>query len=242
MKVIISFGTAVGAIKTTKRQQQLFKDEKIDDKAEVKEDQRKVIRETFGAMAKELAHSKLKPGWGRQLNARKLRPSFYGALSHATGLSNKEIKAKIKQYVTENPDEVLNIAREIANQTGENLSLFTKDEILELVKNSSISSFSLILHGQPKMKAQYLANFILTQIAAQLFNVNITLRDISITYDQMFESGTVAEGWRVEAIVSDKAKSINLMEGFAFIIRGLLANHATEFYLIPPQELLPEQE
>lgn len=198
----------------------------------------KIIKAALESVAKSTSNATMKEGWGETHKTRQLREPYYTAIANTTNLSVDEVKNKIRTYVETHPDEVLNIARDIAKITGANLDNTTREEFLKIVAEPSRSILSFMQNQQPSLLNRHLANFVLAKIASDLFHVNIVLRDVVISYESTF-GGHVTENWRLESLTSKDAPAIHLIQGLAIMNQGFFDNQKTKFYHIEPQEITP---
>lgn len=224
----------------------LFKDEQKSKQKVTPQAHQQVIKAAFETIADKALQGKLKAGWGKINKSSDLRNNFYTAIANKTGLKEEEVKYKIKEFAKKNPENILQVAKDIAVQveakTGQNiLKDITKAELVKLVANPSMSLISNLVGTQPAILNRHLANFILAKIASEMFQINITLREIDITFSYVF-GGTVLEKWRMEANVSDKAPTIHLLQGFAVMapVIGEGSPIDLKFYHIEPQEVLQQ--
>jgi hypothetical protein len=240
MKVEITSGNFAAFVRLTQPDtNQLFKNEKKGNLKDFSKDKQKaIIKDCFDKTAEALTGSTIRPGWKRS-KVKELRPSFYSSIAHTAGISQDKVIQNVEKFVKENPETVLNMAREVAKKTGLNLSNINTEELINAIKSPSLN-FVSYLTNEPKIKTKHLANFILAQIASELFQINITIRDVSLFYDNMM-GGNITEEWKLEAKVGENKPTLNLIQGFACLNEGFLMDHKSTFYHIDPQEILPQK-
>ncbi len=220
----------------------LFLDESGSQSFEFSSDSRReTVKNIFEKIAKNGLDSHLPKEWGKSDQQNKFRPAFYNAISRAINVDKNEIKRRIKEYVDENSMIVLDIAREISKTTGSNIENIESRSLLELISKSSESIsealISFILNEEPKIRHRKFANFVLAEVVSKIFNINISIRDFNIYFNNVI-GGAFIETWRIEAKThKNDAPTLNFLCATAHLTSGAVLNDPS-IVDIPPQELL----
>lgn len=139
---------------------------------------------------------------------KKKNSSFYQAIANATGKTKLEVRKKISDYIKNHPEKVLSISHEMSKKIGISL---------------------------PNQKQ--LAYIVLTQIATEIFKINITMRNFLVIYDDLF-GGRASELIKIETMASETAPHVELAQGVAIVNAGLFLDKKNHFFHIDPKEII----
>lgn len=211
-------------IERNREEQPLFKREKPDTFRLDGEMRQLIVRESLSGYAQFLGKRV-----DREIEADpKITATIFAIIGKEVGVSAKDVRHKIKEFVSANREQVIANIRSLAKKSGLSLGDITADEFIRLVgsrhpENLGKKGLSKYLGKKKALTPKHLANHAIIQVAAEIFKVNIILREMYIHYSEgLFVGGIACESMRVKVSREGNTKSIEIIQGFGMFLDGSL--------------------